>query len=45
MKNLYMIVDENNMSIIRGVSKAGFIEIGRGCKNRFGQYVIVTNKE
>ena len=42
--NYYMIVDEDNTSSLRGIAKAGFTCIGRGRKNKLGQYII-TNKE
>lgn len=43
-EDYYMIVDESNTSSIRGVIKAGFEEIGRGLKNRWGQYVFSQKK-
>lgn len=39
-KDCYMIVNETNQSSIRGVLKAGFVEIGRGYKNSKGLYVM-----
>lgn len=35
----YMIIDENNISSIRGVRKVGFIEIAKGKKNIVRQWV------
>lgn len=32
----YMIVDEKNISSIKGVEKVGFIPFGKGLKYRFG---------
>lgn len=34
----YMIVSESNLSSIKGVRKAGFVEIGRGYKDKLGFY-------
>ena len=34
----YMIVDESNLSSIKGVQKAGFVEVGRGYKDKLGFY-------
>ena len=34
----YMIVDESNLSSIKGIQKAGFVEIGRGYKDKYGFY-------
>ena len=36
----YIFCDENNIASIRGIKKVGFSAFGRGCKNRFGIYVV-----
>lgn len=36
----YMIVDEKNISSIKGVEKVGFSPFGKGLKSRFGRYII-----
>ncbi len=39
-KEYFMIVDDTNIASLRGVAKAGFTLIGKGRKNKVGQYVI-----
>lgn len=39
----FMIVDENNISSIKGVEKAGFKVFANGYKTKFGRYVICNN--
>lgn len=43
-KDYYMIVEQSNTASIRGVLKAGFVEIGGGIKTRSGQYVMVKDE-
>lgn len=38
-EDIYMIVNENNYSSIRGIEKAGFVQYSKGVKNRFGVFV------
>ena len=37
-----MIVNETNLSSIRGIQKAGFVAIGRGYKNKQGLYIMTS---
>lgn len=43
-KNLYMIIDENNISSQRGVAKVQFEKIAVGYKNLLGRYVINSDR-
>ena len=38
-KIVYMLVREDNLSSIRGIEKAGAVQVGYVKKNRFGQWI------
>lgn len=42
-KEYYMIVDSTNTASLRGVTKAGFSIVGKGIKNKIGQYIITES--
>ena len=42
-KKYYMIVHSDNYASLRGVAKVGFTLIGKGYKNKMGQYIITEN--
>lgn len=38
-QDYYMLIEDTNLSSIRGVEKAGFVQVAKVKKNRFGQWV------
>lgn len=38
--DVYMIVDERNVSSIKGIEKAGFVKFAKGEKNKLGIFII-----
>ena len=42
-EEFYMIVDENNIPIIKGILKAGFVKYATGVKRKDGTFVLNKN--